>query len=261
VKEFTVPHVRKSGDRYVRLNDPRDIYELVANNGARRLRACILAIIPRDITDAAVDQCAATLKAKIKIDDALIESLLAKFDAYGVKRKALEANIQRRLESITPALVIRLGDIYNSLEDGMSGPARLVRDRARGTDRREQGRCGARDARRQGQTGRGDLWDGACRKHPLLSLLRPRKRSPRATLTARPCRDRHRPRGARETPWPRRRRDGHASESPAPNVVVCADTIRKAPSPGLRRPRTPRIVCDRPRFVCRRMQTTRSRFR
>jgi hypothetical protein len=123
VKEFTVPHVRKSGDRLVRLTDPRDIYELVANNGARRLRACILAVIPRDITDAAVDQCAATLKAKIKIDDALIESLLTKFDAYGVKRKALEANIQRRLESITPALVIRLGDIYNSLEDGMSSPA------------------------------------------------------------------------------------------------------------------------------------------
>jgi hypothetical protein len=63
------------------------------------------------------------LKAKIKIDDALIESFLAKFDAYGVKRKALEANIQRRLESITPALVILLGDIYNSLEDGMSSPA------------------------------------------------------------------------------------------------------------------------------------------
>ena len=44
-KVFQVPHIRhtKRGDTL--LTDPRDIYELIANNGARRLRACILGII------------------------------------------------------------------------------------------------------------------------------------------------------------------------------------------------------------------------
>jgi len=43
-KTFHVPHTigTKSGPK--KLTDPRDIYELVANQGARRMRACILSI-------------------------------------------------------------------------------------------------------------------------------------------------------------------------------------------------------------------------
>ena len=54
-KIFQVPHVRytKSGGA-IKLIDPRDIYEAVANNGARRLRACILGVIPGDIVEAAL---------------------------------------------------------------------------------------------------------------------------------------------------------------------------------------------------------------
>jgi len=87
------------------------------------LRACILAVIPRDITDAALDQCATLLKAKITIDDALIESLLSEVRRLRRQAQGAGGEHSTRLESITPALVIRLGDIYNSLEDGMSSPA------------------------------------------------------------------------------------------------------------------------------------------
>ena len=41
--------------------DPRDIYEMVANQGARRLRACILGIIPGDVVGASVEECQKTL--------------------------------------------------------------------------------------------------------------------------------------------------------------------------------------------------------
>ena len=40
-KIFTVPHVRQTKKGAKALTDPRDIYEMVANQGARRLRACI----------------------------------------------------------------------------------------------------------------------------------------------------------------------------------------------------------------------------
>src|SRR5690606_7328869 len=53
-KGFTVPHSRKANGKIAKLTDPRDIYELVANNGARRVRSCILGIIPGDIVEAAV---------------------------------------------------------------------------------------------------------------------------------------------------------------------------------------------------------------
>ncbi|MEN2666010.1 hypothetical protein AAHO55_01620 [Listeria aquatica] len=45
-KIFTVKHQRKANGKIQTLTDPRDIYELVANNGARRLRACVMGIIP-----------------------------------------------------------------------------------------------------------------------------------------------------------------------------------------------------------------------
>lgn len=64
-KIFQVRHKRvtKAKPQGYDLTDPRDIYELVANQGARRLRACILGIIPGDIVESAVNQCEQTLKA------------------------------------------------------------------------------------------------------------------------------------------------------------------------------------------------------
>ena len=62
---FKVSHKRhtKKGDDP--LTDDRDLYELEANNAARRLRACILALIPGDVVDAAVAKCKETLIANM----------------------------------------------------------------------------------------------------------------------------------------------------------------------------------------------------
>jgi hypothetical protein len=121
-QRFQVPHERHTRSGVTRLTDPRDIYETVANNGARRVRARILSIIPGDVVEAAVIQCETTLRTRIEITPETIESLVNKFGALGVSRKALEGKIQRRLEAITPALVVNLGKIYNSIKDGMSAP-------------------------------------------------------------------------------------------------------------------------------------------
>src|SRR3954462_9572834 len=56
IKIFHVKHERHTKTGVTKLNDPRDIYELVANQGARRLRACILGIIPGDVVEEAVLQ-------------------------------------------------------------------------------------------------------------------------------------------------------------------------------------------------------------
>ena len=66
-KVFQVPHIRYTRQGVKRLTDPRDIYELVANNGARRLRACILGVIPGDVVEEAVEACDATLKTKFEV--------------------------------------------------------------------------------------------------------------------------------------------------------------------------------------------------
>lgn len=123
IKTFQVKHERftKMGKR--NLEDPRDIYEMVANQGARRLRACILGIIPGDVIDSAVSQCEQTLKAKADTSPDALKKLVEAFSAYGVTKEQIEKRIQRRLDTITPAQLIQLRKIYNSLKDNMSSPA------------------------------------------------------------------------------------------------------------------------------------------
>ena len=123
-KIFQVPHVRytKSGGA-IKLIDPRDIYEAVANNGARRLRACILGVIPGDIVEAALQQCDLTLNTYADTSPEGIQKIIKAFEKYGVSKEALEKRIQCRMESIKPAQIVSLTKIGTSLKEGMSTPA------------------------------------------------------------------------------------------------------------------------------------------
>ena len=119
-KTFQVKHERYTKKGKYALEDPRDIYEMTANQGARRLRACILGIIPGDVIDAAVSQCEQTLKAKADTSPEALKKLVEAFAPYKVTKEQIEKRIQRRLDTITPAQLIQLRKIYNSLKDGMS---------------------------------------------------------------------------------------------------------------------------------------------
>ncbi|MGB1275277.1 MAG: hypothetical protein ACPG77_05955 [Nannocystaceae bacterium] len=119
---FQVKHKRHTRGGGYALEDPRDIYELVANNGSRRLRACMLKLLPADIVDGAVEACAATLRASVDVTPELLEKLTTNFEKFDISKEQLESRIQRRLGSITPGLVLQLRHIYTSLEDGMSAP-------------------------------------------------------------------------------------------------------------------------------------------
>lgn len=119
-KIFDVPHVRKTKKGTFTLEDPRDIYELVANNGARRLRACILGIIPGDVIDAAVEQCERTLNTTADISPENIANMLKLFEKVGVSKVQIEKRIQRRIDTIQPAQMVSLRKIYKSLSDGMA---------------------------------------------------------------------------------------------------------------------------------------------
>lgn len=117
---FTVPHIRSTRKGTYKLEDPRDIYELVANQGARRLRACILAVIPGDVIEAAVNQCNVTMQATADVSKEGIKKLVESFEPYGVTKAMIEDFCQCRIEAIRPAQVVRLRKVYSSLRDGMA---------------------------------------------------------------------------------------------------------------------------------------------
>lgn len=120
---FTVPHIRSTRKGTYKLEDPRDIYELIANQGARRLRACILAVIPGDVIEAAVEQCNVTLQSTADVTPDGIKKLVETFEtSFGVTKPQIEAFCQCRIDAIRPAQVVRLRKIFVSLRDGMAAP-------------------------------------------------------------------------------------------------------------------------------------------
>lgn len=121
-KIFTVPHIRHTKKGDYPLTDPRDIYEMVANQGARRLRACILGIIPGDIIEAAMEQCNKTLVEgeKKPLADVIKEVCLYFQRDYNVPVDAIEKFIGCKSEAFSMNDCVRLRKIYNAIKDGMS---------------------------------------------------------------------------------------------------------------------------------------------
>lgn len=121
-KVFTVKHSRKAGGTIKKLDDPRDIYELVANNGSRRLRACILGVIPGDIIDKAIQQCTDTLAGKSKgpLKDRIANALKAFKEQHRVTQEMIEFKFGYSADSFTEYDYVELINIFNSLRDGMS---------------------------------------------------------------------------------------------------------------------------------------------
>lgn len=121
-KVFTVPHTRKARGKIQKLEDPRDIYELVANNGARRLRACILGIIPGDIVEKAVEECNRTLTGNNKepLKDRIAVALNAFKDKYKVTQEQIEKRMGYNVSAFTERDYADLIKIFTSIKDGMS---------------------------------------------------------------------------------------------------------------------------------------------
>ena len=120
VRQFSVRHRRDTRKGGYDLTDERDIYELMANQAQRRVRAAILEIIPGDIMEDAVAECEKTLKAGVgDVADATAK-LVQAFADMGVSREALEKRLGHRIDSIQPAQIIGFRKIYVSIKEGMS---------------------------------------------------------------------------------------------------------------------------------------------
>lgn len=121
-KVFTVPHSRKAKGKITKLDDPRDIYELVANQGARRLRSCILGIIPGDIVEAAVEECNSTLKGNNNgpLKDRIANALTIFKNQHKVTQEMIEERFGYNADAFTEVDYLELIKIFNSLKDGMS---------------------------------------------------------------------------------------------------------------------------------------------
>lgn len=121
---FSVKHQRDTKNGSYGLTEERDIYELIANQAARRVRNCILSLIPGDVIDAAVKQCELTLKDQAKgvPIEKRREDMVAAFQEFNVTPEMLAAFCQKQsIEYIDEADLKKLRRTYTSFKDGLVG--------------------------------------------------------------------------------------------------------------------------------------------
>jgi len=126
-QKFSVRHFRDTSSGGKVLTTERDIYEVTANMGGRRLRARILAVLPKWYSDLAVEECRRTLSGENKATDEKvvpladrIKNMAARFAKYGVKPEDIEARAGKKMAALTSEDLIELQGVFNSLREGNS---------------------------------------------------------------------------------------------------------------------------------------------
>lgn len=119
-RTFVVKHWRDTQSGGYALKDERDIYELLANMAARRVRACLEEVIDADIVEKAIDQCRKTLREgeKTPLKDRAVKMVTA-FAEHGVTQAMIEARLGNKLEAVSENQLASLRRIYKSLQDGV----------------------------------------------------------------------------------------------------------------------------------------------
>jgi len=115
--QFIVPHLRDKKGGPSRLTDARDIYENNANMGARRLRECILNVLPPYLVKAAEEECRNTLE-RGEAEEPLpvrVSKLLTAFAQIGIDKSRIEAK-HGPVDRFTPVDLANLRISYQSIK-------------------------------------------------------------------------------------------------------------------------------------------------
>lgn len=118
-QNFTNKHARDVKNGVVReLTSLRDIYEINANMGARRLRARILAIIPDYVVETVIEQVENTLRgdSTVPLKDRA-NKMVARFKELGVTIEMLEERLGKSVSQMTPDDFVEYTGIYNSIKE------------------------------------------------------------------------------------------------------------------------------------------------
>lgn len=119
-RTFSVKHWRDTQAGGYELKDERDIYEAMANQAARRVRACLEEVIDSDIITSAIDRCHETMRTgeKTPLADRAVHMLDA-FKEYGVTQAQIEVRLGNKLDAISENQLASLRRIFKALKDGV----------------------------------------------------------------------------------------------------------------------------------------------
>lgn len=114
---FIVPHRRDTSNGAKKLTDMRDIYESNANNGARRVREQIFAVLPGWFVDEAVETCRKALAdgGGVPLPQRIAKAVKA-FEGIGVHVDRIETKLGRPSGKWTEHDVAELQILFRSID-------------------------------------------------------------------------------------------------------------------------------------------------
>lgn len=121
-RQFVVPHRRDKSDGGKDLTSDRDIYEIVANMGSRRVRACLEQVIPKYVVDAALEECRKTKRerdAKTPLAER-VKQIIASFAERNVTLPQLMKWLKRPLTEMKEIEYQQLKAIYQGIKNGLT---------------------------------------------------------------------------------------------------------------------------------------------
>jgi len=126
-KVYDVDFVRNTRNGSYVITDEREKYEIMASNGARRLRACMQAGIPSYIVDQAVEACEKTMIQSVNKGKTIEETRKSMLDAFQeladwITSEMLGAIVGKDFNSVTSADIVKMRSLYNAIKDGFVRP-------------------------------------------------------------------------------------------------------------------------------------------
>ncbi|MBV0916074.1 MULTISPECIES: hypothetical protein [Mycobacteroides] len=120
-RTFIVPHARMKQGRRQELTDLGDITNNNNNAGARAVRECISAILPKWFTEEAQNICKNTIENGEGVPlPKRVEIMLGKFREFGITEAQLETKIGKKRGAWDAGDVAQMGITYTSItRDGM----------------------------------------------------------------------------------------------------------------------------------------------
>ena len=87
------------------------------------MRACILAIIPGDVVDMAVEECKTTVAdADKRPVDEILKEVLKAFKEIKVSKEQLEKYFDKQVTVMTKEDLVDLRAVYKAIKDGQAKP-------------------------------------------------------------------------------------------------------------------------------------------
>lgn len=119
IRQVTVDHYRDTKNGRVKLRDEKDIQDKIANVASKQMRGCILAIVPKSFTEAAVARCRQTLAGGGGVPlKERVNKMVDTFGKLGVTTELLVKHLGHGLDSTTGDELVDLIGIYTAIKGG-----------------------------------------------------------------------------------------------------------------------------------------------